>query len=657
VPPTRMNSTTQPNAAAPSGQHPPRPAKGTKRVLSSVWPLLIALTLVLAACGQTPPATLSPSPEVGWAAAAIGYAPDHELVEGQAITTSATNTITIRSAGGDIWGQQDAFVYLYTEITGNTTIQARLDHFDNVHEWSKAGLMIRESLAPDARNVLLHLTGEHGALLQTRQQTGGATFDHGSGGYDPTAQAGTWLRLTRNDNRITGELSNDGHTWRHLGHYDLTLDETALIGLAVAPNTPGQTFTATFSQLTLQAQPTTTTPQPQPDPDPEPEPQPDPEPNPNIPTSPDWPNLPPATLYVATNGNDNNDGRTTTTPLRTLPRAAAIAQPGDVIYIRGGTYSGNVTFNRSGTPTAPIIWTSHPGEWAILENARVTLRDSSHNILANFEIRNSPTIGLYISEAHDSILHGIVTHSNHGAGIYHYSGDRNRYQYVITFNNYDYNNAGENADGLSIASGSDNTIYRSLSYNNSDDGFDTWRSTRTLIDSSISFRNGRGDGGDGNGIKAGPGANTTIQNTITFENRATGIHHNGGSNGRYINNTSYNDNYAFQANSTTTLRNNIAIGGRLYLQGANSSHNTWDLNITNPQFISTDPTHPDFLALQPTSPAINTGTNVGLPYTGTAPDLGAIPHNQRITDITNNLPLPTQTPNTTLQATHTPPNP
>jgi hypothetical protein len=60
--------------------------------------------------------------------------------------------------------------------------------------------------------------------------------------------------------------------------------------------------------------------------------------------------LPPATLYVATNGNDTNTGRTIERPLRTIQRAANIAQPGDTIYIRAGTYPIQVAFTRSGTP-------------------------------------------------------------------------------------------------------------------------------------------------------------------------------------------------------------------------------------------------------------------------------------------------------------------
>src|ERR1035437_3375924 len=67
-------------------------------------------------------------------------------------------------------------------------------------------------------------------------------------------------------------------------------------------------------------------------------------------------------------------------------------------------------------------------------------------------------------------------------------------------------------------------------------------------------------------------------------------------------------------------------------------HYKWDLGltITNADFVSVDPTgidgprqadgslpHLTFLHLAPTSPMINAGVNVGIAYSGSAPDLGA----------------------------------
>ena len=558
-----------------------------------------------------------------WQTVAIGFDPNDEH-HGE-----ISDSIVIRASGADVWGEQDAFVFVYTTHTGNGSIMVRLDDFEAAHEWSKAGIMIREDLAPDSRNVFLHTSGENGAVLQARRTTGGTTSANGL--HDPTADTGGWMRLTRNGDTIHGELSHDGDTWRELGSHTLTVDDQVLIGLAVAPNAEGQTVTASFSHLTLKQEPT-------------------PEPTRPTPNPPGTFEPPPATLYVAPSGNDANSGRSIDAPLRTLTHATNIVKPGDVVYIREGIYPIEVRFRTSGTPEQPIIWTSYPGERAILDGSDQTPGESEHrmwvtgaawNVFANFEVRNGPRQGIHVTNnANDNVFHGIVSHSNHGSGIHNYSGNRNRYEYIIVHNNYDFNNArgqpGQDANGIGFHSGNANVVYRVISFNNSDDGIDAWRSTNTLIDESISFNNGRGSHGNGNGIKAG-GDNTAnhtiVRNSISFNNASAGITFNSGRYITFYNNTSFNNRGpSFVAHETTTLRNNIGIGDRIYTSGSDSSHNSWDLRI-DPRFISTNPSHEDFLSLHNNSPAINAGTDIGLPYQGTAPDLGALPYLTRITDI------------------------
>ena len=65
--------------------------------------------------------------------------------------------------------------------------------------------------------------------------------------------------------------------------------------------------------------------------------------------------------------------------------------------------------------------------------------------------------------------------------------------------------------------------------------------------------------------------------------------------------------------------------------GTDDRNNSWNLDISNPRFRSLDPASPDFLALRSDSPAVNAGRRVGLPYTGSAPDLGALQLGDRVT--------------------------
>jgi hypothetical protein len=72
-------------------------------------------------------------------------------------------------------------------------------------------------------------------------------------------------------------------------------------------------------------------------------------------------------LYVAPDGKRYHKG-TKEEPydLETIFGDPRIAQPGDVVWLRGGTYNVAVTSELTGTPEAPIIVRGYPGERVIL---------------------------------------------------------------------------------------------------------------------------------------------------------------------------------------------------------------------------------------------------------------------------------------------------
>ena len=70
-------------------------------------------------------------------------------------------------------------------------------------------------------------------------------------------------------------------------------------------------------------------------------------------------------IYVSKTGNDSNSGELNT-PYLTITKAASEAMPGDIIYIRAGTYEETLTPTRSGTAGSPIIFQSYPGEKVVI---------------------------------------------------------------------------------------------------------------------------------------------------------------------------------------------------------------------------------------------------------------------------------------------------
>lgn len=357
---------------------------------------------------------------------------------------------------------------------------------------------------------------------------------------------------------------------------------------------------------------------------------------PELPDPPPGSGLPAPTLFVSPDGDDGNDGRSASRPLRSVRRAASLVGPGDVVYLRGGVYPVGVEFTRSGTSSRPIVWASYPGEWAVFDGsgesphgsvAKVHVR-SSWNVFLNLEVRHAPQEGIYVEDGHDNVFRGIVTHGNQYSGIGNVRSDRNVYEDIVTYDNYDDLSGGQHADGIAISSGDGNTIRRVATFDNSDDGVDVWKSTNTRIEYVASFRNGRGSSGEGNGIKAGGdyGWNgTVVRHVASFHNRGNGFNENNGEGIVFENSTAFgNGGWDFMGGPSTTRRNNLAPASSTGMWGSPDERNSWNLGIA-PQFESDSFGSDGFLVPSQEGGAV--GAGVG------GVDLGAVPAGGSLRDL------------------------
>src|SRR5689334_12277029 len=89
-----------------------------------------------------------------------------------------------------------------------------------------------------------------------------------------------------------------------------------------------------------------------------------------------------STYYVDTHGTDTNAGNIDY-PFRSIQRAADVVQPGDTVFIRGGTYRETVTPARSGTKADPITFRAYPNE---------TVTVSGADLLTNWSATGSGSI-------------------------------------------------------------------------------------------------------------------------------------------------------------------------------------------------------------------------------------------------------------------------
>jgi parallel beta-helix repeat protein len=131
-----------------------------------------------------------------------------------------------------------------------------------------------------------------------------------------------------------------------------------------------------------------------------------------------------ATYYVATNGSDSANG-SLATPFKTLTKAAGLAQPGDVVNVRGGVYMQTAQITAKGTEAARIVIRSNPGETAVFDgtgtarNVNVlTLYKSAYVDLSGFEVRNAGQIGICSWGSNNVRITNNKVHHSFRNGIY-----------------------------------------------------------------------------------------------------------------------------------------------------------------------------------------------------------------------------------------------
>jgi len=270
---------------APSTRTGSFPVQPLRKGGSALWwtlTLAFVTTIVLGGCSTVTDPDVPPSvPDTvegdGWNNTDIGVVSVAGESEGD------DDELVVTASGTDVWNEGDGFHFTYQALAGDGSLTVRVDALDAAHEWSKAGVMIREDLTPGARNAFVLLTDFNGALFQRREVAGGSTADVlPDGTYMRAFEASSpwWLRIERQGDTLVGSHSPDGESWTELGTVSLALPDTAFIGMAVTSRDNEATATAAFSNVAMRQSDGSIVVEPQPDPTPSPEPEPDPTPEP-----------------------------------------------------------------------------------------------------------------------------------------------------------------------------------------------------------------------------------------------------------------------------------------------------------------------------------------------------------------------------------------
>jgi hypothetical protein len=376
--------------------------------------------------------------------------------------------------------------------------------------------------------------------------------------------------------------------------------------------------------------------------------------------------------FVAPDGNDINHG-SIEHPFKTINKGVEQVQPGDTIFLRGGRhdYSHTISINKSGEDASGITLQAYQDEIPILDFNEQAYGSSNRGIvlkgnywyLKGFIIQHAGDNGILVYGMYNT-LEQLVTRYNGDSGLQLHTGAAyNQILNCDSYLNYDPHNHGENADGFAakFGLGPGNMFIGCRAWSNSDDGYDTWSENNvgegvTLMN-CWAFWNGENIwddpsfAGDRNGFKLGHGYGAHILiECVAYDHLKNGIDVNGNLSGVTIYNCTCvgnrGRNFFFDYNEDDgdipdihVLRNNLSHLGRVRIDKEMkiNEHNSWNgFYIKDTDFRSQDPNGIDgprapdgalpklsFLRLSPTGPLIDAGMDLGLPFEGEAPDLGA----------------------------------
>ena len=291
----------------------------------------------------------------------------------------------------------------------------------------------------------------------------------------------------------------------------------------------------------------------------------------------------------------------------TLATVATQIQAGDLVVMLPGTYNftAQIVFSANGTSVNPITFQPQQAGTVIIDGVGVT-PGTDYNLRINgsyieflgMEVRYMASKGFLVVGNNNKIQYVYVHHTAH-SGI-HIQNPENNAVMTAQSNNlisdfiiHDCSDEllatlGENADGISASIGNGNIMRRGIVFNNSDDGIDIWDCNGAIVEYVLSYGNGKGANGDGNGIKAGsPTGNSndnTVRHCIAAYNRRYGFDYNGANTVTFNYNTAIGHAVSYTGKADTAISNNIGDSPSNSITGV-QTNNSWQRNGI-PAFIS-----------------------------------------------------------------------
>lgn len=161
----------------------------------------------------------------------------------------SSNEYRVTGGGANMWGEKDAFQYLWKKDSGDFSLTTRIRWVgDGKNAHRKAGWMIRQDLTVDSAYVDAVVHGDGLTSLQFRKTKGGPTEE-----IQSPISAPVFLRLERHGEVFSLNVSEDGKVFLPVGSVSVALEDSVYVGLAVCSHDDTTTETAIFSKVEMKS--------------------------------------------------------------------------------------------------------------------------------------------------------------------------------------------------------------------------------------------------------------------------------------------------------------------------------------------------------------------------------------------------------------------
>eukprot|EP00986_Skeletonema_menzelii_P004374 scaffold1483_cov153-Skeletonema_menzelii.AAC.4 len=201
----------------------------------------------------------SASPSVSLAPTMLAPFTDVNNLDLGRVAQSSAGSWDVTSSGTDIWGTSDSFRFVNFTVSGDVTIEMRVDAFEgdpdhngDLYHWAKGGMMMRDTMDKNSRHFSLFVTGTQGLANQWRECTGCNSGHSKTHNDNPRP---VWLQVKKVGNLFTSYFKYDeeGAEWIQFGTTK-TMDfgSEFEVGIAVTSHNWGRVATLRGSGLNIE---------------------------------------------------------------------------------------------------------------------------------------------------------------------------------------------------------------------------------------------------------------------------------------------------------------------------------------------------------------------------------------------------------------------